>query len=417
MMLAVALVAGVVRAAAEQPRPAASAGTAAPPAAPGTGAAPPSTPATAAPGSCTSCHADVSKHQVLHPKLADCASCHVQAPANAHRFTDKQCVACHQMKGPKDKFVHGPVAAGDCLTCHNPHGSEEPQLVRAFGAELCQGCHVDMKATLAEKRFVHEPVKEDCASCHNPHASPARYQLRQETADQCFACHKTLKPKIAAARVKHDAVKIERQCVNCHDPHAGDFAKQLRSTTMELCLKCHDREQEAPSGTVQNIKGWLEAHTDLHGPIREQDCVGCHSPHESQHFRLLRREYPAKFYTPFDPKAYELCFMCHEPDLVKIEKTTTLTGFRNGDRNLHFVHVNQPEKGRTCRACHEAHSSSSAKHVREKVPFGAWELPVKYEISEKGGSCAPGCHVARAYDRVTPVVNDTTTTTESGGGQ
>jgi predicted CXXCH cytochrome family protein len=397
----VALVAAVVRAADMQPRPAPAAATA---------AARREAPATAAPGSCAQCHADVSSHQVLHPKVAECASCHVQAPNAAHQFEEKQCLTCHQVATPKDTFVHGPVAAGDCLTCHTAHGAEEPQLLRAFGPELCESCHVEMKALRAEKRFTHSPVKEDCATCHNPHASPARYQLRDPSAKQCFACHKTMKDELATARVKHEAVKMERECLNCHDPHASNLDSQLRTNTMDLCLSCHDREQQAPSGTVQNIKGWLSAHTNLHGPIRQQDCVGCHSPHESKHFRLLRREYPDKFYSAFDPKNYQLCFMCHQPDLVTVEHTTTLTAFRNGNRNLHFVHVNQAEKGRTCRACHEAHSSSSPKHLREKVPFGVWQLPVRYQASDEGGSCAPGCHVARAYDRLIPATNDLTPT-------
>jgi predicted CXXCH cytochrome family protein len=169
----VALVAAVVRAADMQPRPAPAAATA---------AARREAPATAAPGSCAQCHADVSSHQVLHPKVAECASCHVQAPNAAHQFEEKQCLTCHQVATPKDTFVHGPVAAGDCLTCHTAHGAEEPQLLRAFGPELCESCHVEMKALRAEKRFTHSPVKEDCATCHNPHASPARYQLRDPSA-------------------------------------------------------------------------------------------------------------------------------------------------------------------------------------------------------------------------------------------
>lgn len=376
---------------------------------PATGGSHREPPAVAAPGSCGQCHADVSKHDVVHPKLADCASCHVQAAGQAHRFTAKACVTCHEVTTPKDKFVHGPVAAGDCLACHSPHGAAEPQLVRAVGADLCQTCHVDMKATLAEKRFVHDPVKEDCTTCHSPHASQVKYQIRDASASQCLACHKTMRKQLVTAAVQHEAITQERQCINCHDPHASDVDGQLRGSSMDLCLKCHDRELEAPSGTIQDIKGWLEAHTNLHGPIRQQDCVGCHDPHQSEHFRLLRRQYPGKFYSAFDPKNYELCFMCHEPDLATVEKTRTLTAFRNGDRNLHFVHVNQAEKGRTCRACHEAHSSNSPKHLRETVPFGTWQLPIGFSPSGEGGNCTTGCHVPLAYDRMKPVVYDTAT--------
>lgn len=398
VLTSVALVTAVVRAAAGQTRPSGPA-DAVPHA---------EAPATAAPGSCMQCHSSVSSHQLQHPKLADCASCHVQAPNQAHRFTDKSCTACHQMATPQDKFVHGPVAVGECLACHNPHGAEEPQLVRVFGPALCETCHVDTKAKLAEKRFTHDPVREDCATCHDPHASPAKYQLRDPSAEQCFGCHKTMRIELASSRVKHDAVRMDRGCINCHDPHAADMERQLKGTSMELCLTCHNQEHEGPDGKLQDIKGWLSINTDLHGPIRQQDCVGCHNPHAGKHFRLLKREYPEKFYAAFEAKRYDLCFMCHEPDLVKVETSTTVTGFRNGDVNLHFVHVNHPEKGRTCRACHEPHSSSSPKHMRESVPFGAWQLPIGFEPLQDGGTCTTGCHVTRAYNRTTPVIGTLT---------
>src|SRR5262245_61762869 len=117
--------------------------------------APRAAPATAAPGSCAACHGEVAKHTVVHPKVADCTSCHVPKTQEAHSFTVKTCASCHQMVKANDTFVHGPVAAGECLACHDPHGSDEPQQVRAFGSEICQRCHVDMKARLAEKRFTN----------------------------------------------------------------------------------------------------------------------------------------------------------------------------------------------------------------------------------------------------------------------
>jgi predicted CXXCH cytochrome family protein len=92
-----------------------------------------------------------------------------------------------------------------------------------------------------------------------------------------------------------------------------------------------------------------------------------------------------------------------------------LTNFRNGDKNLHFVHVNQA-KGRTCRACHEVHASKRPFHIREAVPFGdsGWELEINYQRSQDGGSCSPGCHKTRAYSRSEAAPNLTTMTTTGG---
>jgi hypothetical protein len=34
------------------------------------------------------------------------------------------------------------------------------------------------------------------------------------------------------------------------------------------------------------------------------------------------------------------------------------------------------------------------------VPFGAWYLPLNFQKTENGGSCLPGCHKLKKYDRV-----------------
>jgi predicted CXXCH cytochrome family protein len=364
----------------------------------------PAAPQTAAAGSCLQCHSAVVNQPVKHAATEDCSSCHTQEKGNLHRFKavaaiGQVCASCHEVKKATDKFVHGPVAVDDCLACHDPHGSANGKLLKTAGARLCEGCHEEMTAKLASKRYTHAPVKTDCVGCHNPHASPFKYQLKGEGSGLCLSCHKDTAKLLAASPVKHDAAQSGSACLTCHEPHASDIRPELRAPTMTLCLKCHDKAVTAPSGPVQDIKDWLDANPNLHGPIKQQDCVGCHRPHESEHFRLLKQDYPAKFYSPFEPKNYELCFNCHQPDLVRSERTTTLTGFRDADRNLHFVHVNRPEKGRTCRACHEAHSSTEPRHLRKSVPFGSWALPIRFEANADGGKCSPGCHVAYDYRR------------------
>ena len=121
----------------------------------------------------------------------------------------------------------------------------------------------------------------------------------------------------------------------------------------------------------------------------------------------MAKPYPEAFYQPFAHEKYDLCFTCHDKQLVLTEKTANLTAFRNGDRNLHFVHVNR-EKGRNCRSCHQTHASSNELHVRDSVPFGKWEMPIQFAKTENGGSCAPGCHKPYAYDRAKALDYDAT---------
>jgi predicted CXXCH cytochrome family protein len=67
------------------------------------------------------------------------------------------------------------------------------------------------------------------------------------------------------------------------------------------------------------------------------------------------------------------------------------------------VHVNQ-RKGRTCRACHEVHASKRPFHIRDALPFGdaGWMLKINYKQTTDGGTCSPGCHETRTYDRSAP---------------
>ncbi|MFC1781938.1 hypothetical protein ACFLZ8_06730, partial [Planctomycetota bacterium] len=99
----------------------------------------------------------------------------------------------------------------------------------------------------------------------------------------------------------------------------------------------------------------------------------------------------------------ELCFGCHEKTLVQTSTTEDLTDFRNGNQNMHFLHVNKESRGRTCRACHQTHASNQLKHIRESVPYGGWDLPINFSKTDTGGLCRPGCHMPKAYDRQTPV--------------
>jgi predicted CXXCH cytochrome family protein len=187
----------------------------------------------------------------------------------------------------------------------------------------------------------------------------------------------------------------------------SNIAKYLTMETMDLCLGCHNKAYKSSDGTsVMNMQKLLAENTNHHGPIKQKDCSGCHNPHGSENFKILRIPYPSTLYMPFAVANYTLCFSCHEKTLVLDKETTKLTDFRNGNTNLHYSHVNKYENGRTCRACHKTHASNFPKHIRETLPFGSWELPVIFQKTETGGSCLTGCHQLKKYDRVKREMND-----------
>ncbi len=97
---------------------------------------------------CESCHDRTSKNLLVTSKRKLCFNCH-----DENKFT-----------GP---YVHGPVAAGACLMCHQPHRSTQPALLLKSTPKLCLQCH-DKKEVFANEN--HEGVT-DCLECHQPHVA------------------------------------------------------------------------------------------------------------------------------------------------------------------------------------------------------------------------------------------------------
>jgi predicted CXXCH cytochrome family protein len=170
-----------------------------------------------------------------------------------------------------------------------------------------------------------------------------------------------------------------------------------------VCSGCHDQEIKRRSGpAIPSVSREIAAGKFLHEPVARGDCRSCHFAHFSSHASLLKSEYAASFYAEFSESTYELCFSCHDRRLA-LEERTNRTQFRDGDRNLHFLHVNR-RKGRTCGVCHEPHAAQQPALLRESVAFGAgsWALPIRFERKATGGTCASGCHQELGYDNTSP---------------
>ncbi|USN99276.1 MAG: hypothetical protein H6810_00950 [Phycisphaeraceae bacterium] len=434
-------------------------------------------PTTAIPrGGCvtTECHPGVKAGPFVHgPVHVDaCESCHTLADASTHAFTferdqDKTCTFCHLVEIPAGDVVHAPFAEGACLSCHDPHGGRERSLLRGRsyaescsqchtdargahqhvhgpvaagacgachqphsaphkgllvleGRELCLRCHVTTGMEIDSMHVVHEPVEGDCRVCHDPHATDVAAMLPEEPEALCLGCHADIADMIGNATTQHAAVTSEQSCLNCHAPHASNHERMLRNEPVDLCLKCHDKPIEAPDGTkLVDMKQLIESGGTLHGPVAQGNCTACHDIHGGGRDRLLAGEYPSALYYPFSGNAYALCFSCHDQDLVLVEESDVVTGFRNGAQNLHFVHVNKDERGRSCRVCHNSHASKNDHFIRDSIPYGpaGWELPIGYAGTATGGSCQSGCHQPFAYDRVAPVTNEIPEGDESWRGK
>lgn len=355
---------------------------------------------------CAMCHGPRGTKKVVHAPImgGDCTSCH-----DPHQSANKGmlkaampalCFQCHPESMVKQKSLHPPVAGGDCSGCHDNHESDFPGRLAQEGNALCFMCHPDKEEGQKTKKVAHMPVQASCVQCHNPHGASSPAMLSAPVPDLCAGCHPNEVMLRQRAVTKHAPMSDGKSCRNCHDPHFSDQPKLLLTAQAALCLACHDRELETGSGRIANMKDLLQKNKNGHGPLQGGDCVSCHGPHGSDYWRLLVKYYPADFYTSYSDGKYALCFSCHDKTAFSERRTTTSTGFRDGDKNLHFIHVNKAAKGRSCRACHEVHADSDRPHhVKQFVMFSGWAMPMNFAAGKNGGSCLPGCHGEKRYSR------------------
>jgi predicted CXXCH cytochrome family protein len=121
----------------------------------------------------------------LHEPLKDCVSCHGDKSEQA--FPDEPhliapvpqlCHGCHEEYVGMDGWVHGPVATGECLLCHEAHKADSKSLLSKPVPELCYRCHETKTLQLVSNHSDQSHAR--CNDCHQSHASPGRMLLKQD---------------------------------------------------------------------------------------------------------------------------------------------------------------------------------------------------------------------------------------------
>ncbi len=322
--------------------------------------------------------------------------------AAKEEISDRKPFPLAPVKASEAVSVHSPFGTGDCSLCHKSKDPKNPGPAIKPVNNVCFFCHEDIQSVMAGK-YRHATAEKDCTLCHNPHNSRNKQLLVAPMPGLCTDCHAGIK-KMMDSKVKHAALTSARSCSACHSPHASNVEKVLLRLPFEQCVGCHsvDGMKDSTGKALTNFKKLLDENPVQHAPVASKDCSACHQTHGSGHNWLIIAEYPPQFYAPFAPANYALCFTCHDEKMVTMAQTTTETRFRDGSKNLHYVHVNKADRGRICRACHEVHASKQPYLVRDSVPFGpkGWLLKVEFRRNPDGGTCDKTCHTSKSYVNV-----------------
>jgi len=159
-----------------------------------------------------------------------------------------------------------------CSDCHTVHG-RNPKYLKADQSILCFECHKDIRAQ--SLRQSHHPIKEGkirCSSCHNTHGEFGEKMVKADSVNEL--CYKCHAEKRGPFMWEHPPV--EENCLNCHTPHGSNHSKLLTSRTPLLCQNCHEWTQH-PSTPYTSFETFPGAATSGKNRLIARSCLNCHS--------------------------------------------------------------------------------------------------------------------------------------------
>lgn len=188
-----------------------------------------------------------------------CVACHLMNPTveQVNRTTGKKnpCYGCHRSI-TTPSHVHGPVGTFSCAWCHALGGDPKYSTPKR-DATLCGECHVETMKRVRGWKLRHGPVDVGmCEICHDPHGSEEPYLMRRPVNELCLSCHEDVAKGIHVVRTTRNEshplsgkpdMNPNRQgldiaCISCHNPHGGDvryYFQNNEEDRMALCQFCH----------------------------------------------------------------------------------------------------------------------------------------------------------------------------------
>ena len=323
-----------------------------------------------------------------------------------------KCLECHEDKS-KGKAVHSAIGTG-CLSCHEVRVNKDVtriKLTTTTTSTLCLSCHEDKK--FQPGQTMHPPAVRDCVKCHDPHQSANPNQLLKTisatTRDEnlCLSCHNT-GLNIPKGGSRHAA--LDMGCDTCHVTHKNgargkvEFEAHLKKTVPALCLDCHDAKdaglEKAHLGQPFGSANCLQCHnshqsakpklmqTFLHNPFENKMCDSCHQPAKDGKIVLTNSDSRALCVTCHDEQAKQIetakvqhpgaqgeCITCHNPHGGKTPGfvqpdpvSACLSCHSEQAAQMKKAHLHQPAFTQGCATCHEPHGGENLHLLRASNP-------------------------------------------------
>lgn len=300
--------------------------------------------------------------------------------------------------GRRNPHVDPTLVRDGCEACHAGHGKSKSPMLGAPQEATCLRCHGGVALNPAEDlapdarpaqigpltgRMAVHPIDDKafssgdsnavvCTSCHSPHRS--NVEVRPD------------KPNGDRYRAPKDPSLFENDlCLRCHGRLSrSDIGSRTTSTNRSY----HPISAPSPEKSMSveaALSGKMINCTDCHG---SNDPAGPRGPHASDVRGLLKKLYRQEDGAPESKSSFELCYGCHDRDVVLTRSTFP----------LHAKHV--VEHRIACSTCHDPHGALA---TRAMVRVAEGDRPgitpsVKtgrlafISDSPASGSCYLNCH-------------------------
>ena len=199
----------------------------------------------------------------VHEARKDCHNCHSKRVQRSFSSQPrliapipKLCYNCHADFATSAPYVHGPVAVGQCLFCHNPHKSQIKYLLREPEPDLCYECH---DINTIELIAAHLPERlSDCTDCHNPHASTNEALLKGSPAQ--------IKEELEKSKMLEASMQNHTSIANGQNKQSDLEQKAATSPTVSkrgtLSEVFHETSRLIEMGELEQARAYLEKFKD-----------------------------------------------------------------------------------------------------------------------------------------------------------